>query len=201
MMKKITVLTGSILCALGIVVGASAAGVIQKVQSEIRPDFTVKLDGEVCVFKNANGETVYPMLYNGTTYLPVRAIGELTGKTVYWYEKDKLIELKNEKTTVSDADVIINDKTQSINKSSNIEKDNLNSLPEGVEGITLEEAKKIALDKAEASESDVFFKEVKYDFDDGRWICEIEFIKNKVEYSAEILASDGTIISWEVDRD
>ncbi len=219
MMKKITVLTAGILCAAGIVVGASAAGIIQKVQSEIRPDFTVKIDGEVCTFKNANGEVVYPMLYDGTTYLPVRAIGELMGKTVYWYEDDKLIELKDEKTTVTDADVIVTDGNSTSDKpksavgtsggsgsgSSNIApsagKGGKNSLPEGVEGITIDEAKKIALDKAGAAESEVVFKEAKYDFDDGRWVCDIEFVKDKIEYSAEILVSDGTVVSWEIDRD
>lgn len=49
-------------------------------QSEIRPDFTVKIDGEMRTFKNANGEVVYPMLYKRTIYLPMRAIGELYGK-------------------------------------------------------------------------------------------------------------------------
>ncbi len=212
MMKKITVLTAGILCAAGIAAGASAAGIIQKVQSEIRPDFTVKIDGEVCTFKNANGDVVYPMLYDGTTYLPVRAIGELMGKTVYWYEEDKLIELKDEKTTVTDADVIITDNNSTEadknkpadkpeEKKPSAEKGDKNSLPEGVEGITLDEAKKIALDKAGVTEDDVVFKETKYDFDDGRWICDIEFIKDKVEYSAEILVSDGTVVSWEIDRD
>ena len=107
MMKKVTVLTAGILCAAGIAIGASATGIIQKVQSEIRPDFTVKIDGEVRTFKNADGDVVYPMLYEGTTYLPVRAIGEIMGKTVYWYEEEKMVELKDTKPTVTDADVIV----------------------------------------------------------------------------------------------
>ncbi len=211
-MRKITVLTAGILCAAGIAVGASASEIIQKVQSEIRTDFTVKVDGEIRTFKNANGEVVYPMLYEGTTYLPVRAIGELMGKTVYWYEDDKTIDLKDEQTTVTDADVIVTDKSsaasdnnkpadQTTGKSHSAEKGDRDSLPEGVEGITIDEAKKIALDKAGLTEEGVVFKEAKYDFDDGRWVCEIEFIKDKIEYSAEILVSDGTVVSWEVDRD
>lgn len=217
MMKKITVLTAGILCAVGVAVGASAAGIIQKVQSEIRPDFTVKIDGEICTFKNVNGDVVYPMLYEGTTYLPVRAIGELMGKTVYWYEDDKLIELKDEKTTVTDADVIITDSNSSdknkpkptgggsgsgsSHTAPSAGKGDKNSLPEGVEGITIDEAKKIALDKAGVTEEGVVFKEAKYDFDDGRWVCDVEFVKDKIEYSAEILVSDGAVISWEIDRD
>lgn len=213
MKKKITVLAAGILCAAGVVVGASASGIIQKVQSEIRPDFTVKIDGEVRTFKNVNGEVVYPMLYEGTTYLPVRAIGELMGKTVYWYEDDKLIELKDEDMTVTDADVIISggkdkDKhsSNSANKPKNTAKPakpekNDKTLPPDVNGITIDEAKEIALKKAGLSADEVHFKEASYDFDDGRWICEIEFTKDKVEYSAEILASDGKIILWDIDKD
>lgn len=208
MKKKVIALTVCALC-VGVIAGASASGIIQKVQSEIRPDFTVKVDGEKRTFKNVNGDVVYPMLYEGTTYLPVRAIGELMGKTVYWYEDDKLIELKDESTTVTDADVIVPgkaDKSDRSDKNKNSQKPVKTAkpekaLPSDVQGITIEEAKEIALKKAGLSAEEVFFKEASYDFDKGRWICEIEFIKDRVEYSAEILVSDGTIISWEVDKD
>lgn len=33
---------------------------------------------------DANGNPVEPFIYNGTTYLPVRAVGEAVGKTVQW---------------------------------------------------------------------------------------------------------------------
>lgn len=42
----------------------------------------VKLDP-----KDANGNPVEAFIYNGTTYLPVRAIGEALGKTVQWEGK------------------------------------------------------------------------------------------------------------------
>ena len=34
--------------------------------------------------KDANGNPVEAFIYNGTTYLPVRAVGEAVGKTVQW---------------------------------------------------------------------------------------------------------------------
>ena len=44
----------------------------------------IYVDGVKIAPKDANGNTVEPFIYNGTTYLPVRAVGEAIGKTVTW---------------------------------------------------------------------------------------------------------------------
>ena len=48
----------------------------------LRDDITVIVDGAVQDFKNAKGESVYPINYNDMNYLPVRNIGELLDMTV-----------------------------------------------------------------------------------------------------------------------
>lgn len=52
--------------------------------AQLRPDFTVTVDGVPQQFKNVLGETVYPLTYLDCTYLPVRTVGELCGKQVLW---------------------------------------------------------------------------------------------------------------------
>ncbi len=42
----------------------------------------IKIDGELFVPKNALGEVVEPFIENGSTYLPVRAMGDAVGKQV-----------------------------------------------------------------------------------------------------------------------
>ena len=42
------------------------------------------VDGEVVTPKDANGNVVEPFIYNGTTYLPVRALAEALGQDVNW---------------------------------------------------------------------------------------------------------------------
>ena len=42
------------------------------------------VDGVEVTPKDANGTTVEPFIYNGTTYLPVRAVGSAIGKQVTW---------------------------------------------------------------------------------------------------------------------
>ena len=44
----------------------------------------IYIDGGEIVPKDANGNVVEPFIYNGTTYLPVRAISNAFGKDVEW---------------------------------------------------------------------------------------------------------------------
>lgn len=51
------------------------------------------MDGELVDPKDANGQTVEPFIYNGTTYLPVRAVGSAIGKEVNWDGVEKVVYL------------------------------------------------------------------------------------------------------------
>ena len=42
------------------------------------------VDGQKINPKDVNGNKVEPFIYNGTTYLPVRAVADALGKAVYW---------------------------------------------------------------------------------------------------------------------
>ena len=44
----------------------------------------IYVDGIKIDPKDANGNAVEPFIYNGTTYLPVRAVGEAINKPVHW---------------------------------------------------------------------------------------------------------------------
>lgn len=205
MKKRITLLTAGVLCAAGIAVGVAASEVIQEIKAQLRPDFTIVIDGEKKNFKNAQGEKVYPVLYEGTTYLPIRAIGELMGKTVYWYEDDKRIEFKDEQTTVTDADVIISGEDKGKEKpEKTVKPEKTQKAKKEVDKsafIGEDAAKNIALEKAGLSTDDVRFVKSELDFDDGVWYYEIEFSKDREEYEAEIGAEDGKIIEWKKDID
>ena len=62
-----------------------------------------------------------------------------------------------------------------------------------------EKAKDIALERAGLSASEVVFERTELDNDDGVWQYEVEFHKDRTEYSVEIKADDGTILSYEAD--
>lgn len=54
-------------------------------------DIKLFVDGVKVDPKDANGAAVEPFIYNGTTYLPVRAVGEAMGKTVSWDGKTSTV--------------------------------------------------------------------------------------------------------------
>lgn len=226
MKKRFPVVLTAILCTLSLVVGVAASDIVKKISAELRPDFTVVIDGEKKIFENAQGDVVYPVLYDGTTYLPVRAIGELMGKKVYWYENEKRIELKQEdEPTVTDADVIVTDsavegkkdkekdsgkkdtgKEKEVDvkdnkKDNEVKKDDAkkDKVVGNADIITKERAKDIVLKKAGLSESDVKFILAEKEYDNGIIIYDIEFRKGFTEYDAEVDAVSGEIIDWEVD--
>ncbi len=200
MKKRDFVLITAILCTVSLAIGAAANGIISEIKAQLRPDFTIEIDGVKREFKNVDGETVYPVLYNGTTYLPIRAIGEIMGKTVYWYENEKRIELKEEKTTVTDADVIITDLTQPQTSQPAQPPVQGNSVDKS-QFITTDKAKEIALSKAGLTADEVIFDRTELDNDDGIWHYEVKFRKGFTEYDADIKADDGTILKWEIDKD
>ncbi len=57
-------------------------------------NFNVNLDGKLLKLKDVNGNKVMPVVINGTTYLPVRAIGDSLGLEVAWEKNSKTVILK-----------------------------------------------------------------------------------------------------------
>lgn len=80
--KKTALLTLALTGAFA--VGVCANGVVQDITAQLRPDLTIKVAGQPQTFADANGNTVYPIMYNGTTYLPVRGIGQLFQQAIDW---------------------------------------------------------------------------------------------------------------------
>ena len=71
--------------------------------------------------------------------------------------------------------------------------------PAASNSITLEEAKKVALDDAKLTAADVTFTKAKLDYDDGRAVYDIEFYSGAKEYDYEIDAATGRILEKDID--
>lgn len=209
MKKKFAILLAGVIALSSFAIGAMSKNVIEKIEAEIRGDFTVVIDGEKQTFRDVDGNIVEPILYEGTTYLPIRAIGEIMGKTVYWYQEEKRIELvtpSENEPLVTDADVIVDgtektakdivkpEKTERTERTEKVEKPTENVK------ITLEEAKEAVLKKAGLKESEAVFTKAELDYDDGRVVYEIEFKTDTAKYDATVDATTGEITEWEVEE-
>lgn len=66
---------------------SSAAAFGESIEKQILVVYNnikIVVDGQTVTPKDANGNIIEPFVYNGTTYLPVRAISQALGKEVYY---------------------------------------------------------------------------------------------------------------------
>ena len=92
---KRTTLTIFLALALltGICVSAVASSAIREIQATLSPDVTVEYDGIVQVMKDVNGNEVFPIMYEGTTYLPIRAVSGMLGLPIEWVDSTRTVEI------------------------------------------------------------------------------------------------------------
>lgn len=168
----------------------------QEISLRMEPGYTIVIDGVKRTFYDVNGKQVDPALYNGSIYLPIRAIGEIMGKTVSWNEATETVFLSGGSADGSVTDFDTSNPTKPTNPVNPTQ-------PTG--SVTLEQAKQTALDHSGKTASQVTFVKAYQDFDDGRWVYEVEFIVQSgsgyLEYDYEIDASTGKIISYDYDAE
>ena len=73
-----------------------AAGNLQTWNDVLVGGITIKLNGETIDPKDVNGNPVDPVIYDGTTYLPVRAIASALGLEVEWDGNTKTVYLEEQ---------------------------------------------------------------------------------------------------------
>lgn len=169
---------------------AAAAGTpdagakVQTVNVDIRSDFKIVVDDTTQNFKDASGKQVYPLLYNGSTYLPLRAAGELMEKTVDWDSAAKTVTMTSTAAvpTVTDADSFSGGSTPAAGL------------------ITAEAAKTAALNHAKLTADQVTFTKEKLEWEHGQQVYDIEFYTgDRAEYDYEIDAKTGAVLSFDQD--
>ena len=143
------------------------------VTAYLRPEVTIVIDHVTQSFTDANGNVVYPLMYNGSVYLPVRSIGNIMDKTVGWDNATRTVSLSGSSSTT----------------------------PPGTY-IGEAAAKSKALAHAGLQSSQVTFVRCTLDRDDGRMVYDVEFYTTDYkEYDYEIDAITGAILSYDYDAD
>lgn len=87
-------------CALALVLGTAVATSTITTRQLTAQFMGIKLevDGQTVTPKDAGGKTVEPFVVDGTTYLPVRAVGEALGMEVDWDADTRTVSLRSAQT-------------------------------------------------------------------------------------------------------
>ena len=132
---------------------------------------TVKVDGTALTMKDDDGDSLYPLTYDGNTYLPAEQLASAVGYNA----------------TSDDDSVSLTKKVAAT------------STRTSSTDIGAEKAKEIALHHAGVSASNAVFVKAERERDDGRLTYDVDFYAGNKEYDYEILAADGTILSYDAD--
>lgn len=89
------VITGMIIMACLMNVSPNFADATKKTVNIVYNGIKVVVDGVQITPRDSKGNVIEPFTMNGTTYLPVKAIGEALGKTVTWDNKTQTAYLGN----------------------------------------------------------------------------------------------------------
>lgn len=90
-MKKLIGAFGISMLLLVLFVSPVFAEAIKQNINVVYNNIKIVVDGKIIVPEDVNGNIVEPFIYNGTTYLPVRAVSQALGKDVDWDEKTKTV--------------------------------------------------------------------------------------------------------------
>ena len=166
-------LTALTLAGLMVVTTASvgAASVYKNITARQNTAMTVKVDGAALTMKDDDGDSLYPLTYDGNTYLPAQQLASAVGYNA-----------------TSDDDSVSLTKKVAATSTSTSSTD-----------IGAEKAKEIALQHAGVSASNAVFVKAEREYDDGRLTYDVDFYAGNKEYDYEILAADGTILSYDAD--
>ncbi|AKL96515.1 copper amine oxidase [Clostridium aceticum] len=96
-------------CGMVVIAGLSTVGattVYNNVNATLRPDITLKYNNEAIELKDSNGEVITPIKINGRTYLPIRAIANLTGLNIDWDHENQTILIGSGEEEVVEKDEI-----------------------------------------------------------------------------------------------
>ena len=153
------------------VIGAAAVstGTPQNVTATFRPDVTVQVNGTDYVIRDTNGAQVAPLIYNGTTYLPLSTMGQILGVQVSWDAATQTVVVTDQGGPSTTSGLIGEDQARQI------------ALAE-VPGATVNDIYEFELDR-----------------DDGRLEYEGTIYYNGMEYEFTIDGYSGAIRSWEAE--
>lgn len=93
MNKKLVALIVGIAMVLSFAVGVYASYNVETIKAFLCYDVDIRLDGKSQRMYGAAGGRVYPIIYNGSTYVPLSAIAEMFDTPIEWDGQNRIVYL------------------------------------------------------------------------------------------------------------
>lgn len=166
------------MCALTLSIGvtALAAGRTIAIDDGIR----VTVNGTALVTKDAKGNAVPVFTYEGTTYVPARALAEALGFQLDYNSATRVVSV----TGRGAADLVSSP-----------------TVPANENYIGEAKARDAALKHAGQTADGVTFVKTRLDRDNGTVVYEVEFYAGNQEYDYEIDALTGAVVEYDNDAE
>lgn len=132
MKKRLLTITILTVGLLSFALGIYADAIRQEITATLCKDIKITLDGEEYVARDANKQIVYPIIYNGTTYLPVRAVANMYDSNVTWDNGTRTVGLWSSGYVPEESEYL--PETEMNNSIKNANSFELNSKMEGTVG-------------------------------------------------------------------
>ena len=94
MNKRLLVFALCMVFILGIGAGAAGAAVREEITAAIEYEVKIKLNGKDFIPINVYGSPMYPIIYKGSNYLPVRALANALSVAVDYDPVNRVIYLE-----------------------------------------------------------------------------------------------------------
>ncbi len=95
-MKKIRITILASVCMFCVGVAAFGASLSTEIKAVLSKEIKIRYSRVVQEMKDANGNSVYPIIYNGTTYIPVRSVSNMLDIPINWDADTKTVIIGTE---------------------------------------------------------------------------------------------------------
>ncbi|MFC0215538.1 stalk domain-containing protein [Paenibacillus chartarius] len=97
--------------------GIYAGSAVESIQAYLNKDIKFTIDKAAWVPKDPDGQILAPIVYGGSSYLPVRALAEATGMEIDWDAATNTIQIETKRTESS---VLPNNNVPNMNPASDV---------------------------------------------------------------------------------
>jgi hypothetical protein len=91
---RVAVLASVFMLSIGIV--AFGASLSTEIKAILSKDIKIRYSGAIQEMKDASGNAIYPIVYNGTTYIPVRSVSNMLNIPINWDGSTKTVIIGTE---------------------------------------------------------------------------------------------------------